>query len=57
MLYKYKDAFSLREEVDTSQNKELEIDVTDKSSFFIRPDHVKKEDKAIPVKEMKRLCF
>ena len=47
MLYKYKDAFSLRDEIGTCPNIEVEIDVTDKSSFFIRPYHIKEEDKKI----------
>ena len=47
MLYKYKEAFSLREEIGTCPNIEVEIEVTDKSTFFIRPYHVKEEDKAI----------
>ena len=34
MLYKYKDAFSLRDEIDTCPNREIEINVTDKSPFF-----------------------
>ena len=33
MLYKYKDAFSLRDEIGTYPNIEVEIDITDKSSF------------------------
>ena len=41
MLYKYKEAFSLRDEIGTCPNIEVEIDVTDKSPFFIRPYHVK----------------
>ena len=56
MLHKYKDAFSLRDEIGTCFNIEVEIDVTDNSSFFIRPCHVK-EDKKILDKEMKRLCY
>ena len=40
MLYKYKDAFSLRDEIGTCPNIEVEIDVMDKSPFFIRPYHV-----------------
>ena len=36
-------------------NREVEIDVTDKSPFFIRP-YVRKENKKIVDKEMKRLC-
>ena len=31
--------------------------MTDKSPFFIRPYHVKEEDKKILDKEMKRLCY
>ena len=37
MLYKYKEAFSLRDEIGTCPNIEVEIDVMDKSPFFIRP--------------------
>ena len=57
MLYKYKEAFSLRDEIGTCPNIEVDIDVTDKSPFFIRPYHVREEDKAIINKEMKRLCY
>ena len=57
MLYKYKEAFSPRDEIGTCPNIEVEIEVTDKSPFFIRPYHVKEEDKAIMDKEMKRLCY
>ena len=56
-LFKYKEAFSLRDEINTCPNIEVEIEVTDKSSFFIRPYHVREEDKAIIDKEMKRLCY
>ena len=57
MLFKYKEAFSLRDEIGTCPNIEVEIEVTDKSPFFIRPYHVREEDKAIINKEMKRLCY
>ena len=57
MLYKDKEAFSLRDEIGICPNIELEIEVTDKSPFFIRPYHVREEDKAIIDKEMKRLCY
>ena len=33
MLYKYKEAFSLTDEIGTCPNVEVEIDVTDKSPF------------------------
>ena len=56
MLYKYK-AFSLRDEIGTCPNIELEIDIMDKLPFFIRPYHVKEEDKALIDKEMKHLCY
>ena len=57
MLYKNKEAFSLRDEVGTCPNIEVEIDVMDKSPFFIRPYHVKEEDETLINKEMKRLCY
>ena len=57
MLYKYIDAFSLRDEIETCPNIEVEIDITDKSSFFIRLYHVKEEDKNFIDKEMKWLCY
>ena len=57
MLYKYKAVFSLRDEIGTCPNTEVEIDVMDKSPFFIRPYHVKEEDKALIDKEMKPLCY
>ena len=57
MLYKYREAFSLRDETGTCPNIEVEIDITDKSPFFIRPYHVREEDKAFIDKETKRLCY
>ena len=57
MLYKYKEAFSLRDEIGTCPNIEVEIEVTDKSPFFIRPNHMREEGKAVIDKEMKRLCY
>ena len=57
ILFKYKEAFSLRDEIGTCSNIKVDIDVTDKSPFFIRPYHVREEDKAIIDKEMKRLCY
>ena len=57
MLYKYREAFSLRDEIGTCPNVEVEIDVTDKSPSFIGPYHVKEEDNAFTDKEMKWLCY
>ena len=45
MLYEYKEAFSLRNEIGTCPNIGVEIDVTDKTPFFIRLFYVKEEDK------------
>ena len=38
MLYKYKEAFSLRDEIGTCPNIEVGIGVTDKSPFLL--DHI-----------------
>ena len=57
IFYKYKDTFSLRGKIVTCPNIEVEIDVTDKCPFFIRPYHIKEEDKKILDKEMKTLCY
>ena len=45
--------FSLRDEIGLCPNIEIEINVTDKSPFFIRPFHANQEDKVTLDKEMK----
>ena len=57
MIFKYKEAFSLRDEIGTCPNIEIDIDVMDKMSSFIRPYQVREEDKRVLDKEMKRLCY
>ena len=57
MLYEYKDVFSLRDEIGTCPNIEVNIEVMDNLPFFIRPYHVKDEDRAVLDKEMRRLCY
>ena len=57
MIYEYREAFSLRDEIGTCPNIEIDIDVMDKTLFFIRPYHVREEYKRILDKEMKRLCY
>ena len=47
----------MRDEIGTCPNIKVEIDITDKSPFLIRPYHVKEKDKNILDKEMKRLCY
>ena len=57
MLHKYKEAFSLRDEIGTCPNIEVELDITEKSPFFIRPYCIREEDKKVIDKEMKFLCY
>ena len=57
LIYEYKDAFNLRDEIGTCPSIKVEIDITDSSPFFIRPFHAREEDKTILDKEMKRLCY
>ena len=53
MLHQYKEAFNLRDEIGMCPNIEVDIDVTDKSPFFIGLYHVNEEDKKVIDKEMK----
>ena len=57
MLYKYKEAFSLRDEISTCPKIEVETEFMDKSPFFIRLYHVREEDKTLIDNELKRLCY
>ena len=57
MLYKYKQAFSWRDDIGMCPNIEVGIDVTDKSAFFIRPYHIREEDKRVIDNEMRHLCY
>ena len=57
LLYEYKDVFSLRDEIGTCPNIEVNIEVMDSSPFFIRPYSVKEEDRNMMDKEMRRLCY
>ena len=49
-----KDTFSLRDEIGTCLNIEIDIEVSDKSPFFIRLYHVKEEGENILDREMMR---
>ena len=57
MLYEYKVVVSLRDEIGTCPNIEVNIEVMDNSPFFIQPYHVKEEDRAVFDKEMRWLCY
>ena len=57
MLYDYKDVFSLGDEIGMCPSIEVNIEVTDNSPFFIRPYHVKEEDRVVLNKELRRLFY
>ena len=58
MLYKYKEAFSLRDEIGTCPNIEIRNWCNGEVTIlYYKPYHVKEEDKKIIDKEMKCLCY
>ena len=57
LIYKYKNAFSMRDEIGTCPNIEIEIDVMDKSPFFIKPFHAREEAKILLDKEMEKIML
>ena len=56
ILHKYKEAFSLRDEIGLCQSMEVELELKDESPFFIRPFPIKESDKDIVDKEMRKGC-
>ena len=52
VLYKYKKAFSLRDEIGLCQSMEVELELRDETPFFIRPFPIKESDK-----EMRKGCL
>ena len=57
LLYEYKDAFSLRGEIGMCPNIEVEIDITDKTPFFIRPFHTRGRQGHITQRNEKAMLF
>ena len=55
LLCKYKKAFSLRDEIGACPNFTIDIEVIDKTPFFVRPFPIKETDKPIMDKQMNRL--
>ena len=55
MLIKYRDAFSLRDEIGECQNLKADIKVKDESPFFVRPFPISESDKPFMDKQMERL--
>ena len=54
MLIKYRDAFSLRDEIGECPNLEADIKVIDESPFFLRPFPISESDKPFMDKKMER---
>ena len=55
MIMKYKQAFSIRDEIGECPNVKADKKVIDESPFFVRPFKISKEDKPLMDKQMERL--
>ena len=55
LLIKYREAFSLRDEIGECPNLEANIKVIDESPFFVRPFPISEEDKPFMDEQMERL--
>ena len=55
MLIKYRDAFSLRDEIGECPNLEADIKMIDDSPFFVRPFPISESDKPFMDEQMERL--
>ena len=55
MLMKYRDAFSLRDEIGECPNLKADIKVIDESPFFVRPFPISEKDKPFMDEQMERL--
>ena len=55
MLYKYKESFSLRDEIGMCPNINVEIDVSDESPFSL--DYIVSRKKIKNYKDMRTLCY
>ena len=57
MLYKCKEVFSLRDKIGTCPSIEVGIDIMDKLPFFVRPYHIREEEKKVIDKGMRHFCY
>ena len=57
VLMKYKDAFSLRDEIGLCPSMEIELELNDETPFFIRSFPIKESEKDVVDKEMKKDCL
>ena len=55
MLVKYRDAFSLRDEIGECPNLKADIKVIDESPFFVTPFPISEKDKPFMDEQMERL--
>ena len=55
LLHKYKEAFSLRDEIGECPDMKIDIEVIDDTPFWVRPFPIAESDKPIMDKQMKRL--
>ena len=55
ILFKYREAFSLRNEIELCPNMEVKLELKDKTPFYIRPFPIKVEEKIIV--EMRKGCL
>ena len=57
ILLKYREAFSLNDEIGLCPNMEMKCELKDKTSFYIRPFPIKEEEKIIVDREMRKGCL
>ena len=57
VLLKYKEAFSLRDEIGLCPIMEIELELNDDNPFFIRPFPIKETEKEVVDKEMRKGCL
>ena len=57
ILLKYKEAFSLRDEIGLCPNMEIHLELNDETPFFIRPFPIKENEKDVVDKEMRKGCL
>ena len=54
VLLKYKEAFSLRDEIGLCPTMEIELELNDETPFFIRPFPIKESEKDVVDKEIRK---
>ena len=57
VLVKYKNAFSLRDEIGLCSNMEIELELNDERPFFIRPFPIEETEKDLVDKKLRKGCM